>query len=279
MVWLSLFASAVLTQSPAAPPACVAALEWTTVDVQRELASFYSEHLAKALRERGLKVVTSREIATLLGLERQKELLGCADGSASCLAEVGNALGCDGILMVSLARLDDVFRTHLKVVSSQNAKVLAETAAEAQGERALLGALDAAAERLATRLGAHPAAAPPSALVSAPSGEEQGRSKAWIPLTAAAAGAGAGTVLVLLSSAQHDRLVNHLQASGPDAEARAIAARGASMQTWAWVSFGAGAAALALAGALRFAGPEPLATPTAWLSNDGSGIALTGAWP
>ncbi len=55
------------------------------------------------LRRRPALAVTSQDdIKALLGFERQKALLGCTD--ASCLAEIGGALGVDQMLTGSLSR-------------------------------------------------------------------------------------------------------------------------------------------------------------------------------
>src|SRR4051812_18069464 len=56
-----------------------------------------AETLATELgREKRFKIVTRSEIESVLGLEKLKDSLGCSD--ASCLAEVGGALGVDRIV-------------------------------------------------------------------------------------------------------------------------------------------------------------------------------------
>jgi hypothetical protein len=63
-----------------------------------------NDFLAGALADQGLDVVTSQDITAVLGLEKQKELLGCSDGS--CLAELGGALGADYVVRGNMAVLD-----------------------------------------------------------------------------------------------------------------------------------------------------------------------------
>ena len=39
-----------------------------------------------------IRVMTSGEVAQVIGLERQKQLLGCSETGASCMAELAGAL-------------------------------------------------------------------------------------------------------------------------------------------------------------------------------------------
>lgn len=50
-----------------------------------------------------VRVVTAADVASLLGLERQKALTGCA--ASSCTAELGDALGVDYLLVPDLGRV------------------------------------------------------------------------------------------------------------------------------------------------------------------------------
>src|SRR5262245_17099819 len=104
-----------------AAPVKLASPGLTGLGLSRELASFYSAHLA----QHELKVVTNTEMAQLLGLERQKQLLGCASDASSCMAELANALGVDGIITGSIGKLDEVFQINVKVVGAGNARQLA----------------------------------------------------------------------------------------------------------------------------------------------------------
>src|SRR4051812_9527469 len=98
MLWLSV---AILAAAPAAPKIAMPGLH--LVDIPAERGSLYTETLATELIARGVRVVTEQEISALLGLERQREILGCAEGS--CLIELGNALGVDGVLLGHVAKI------------------------------------------------------------------------------------------------------------------------------------------------------------------------------
>lgn len=102
----------------------VASPPWSVVDVKPELAAFYAEQLAQALRNEGLSVTTAADIATLLGAERQRELLGCSSAGGSCMVELANALGCDATLTVNLAKLGSSFRGLARLLSSRDGAVL-----------------------------------------------------------------------------------------------------------------------------------------------------------
>jgi hypothetical protein len=127
--------------------------EWNAVNVKKELAAFYADALAEALRKEGLQVITSQDIATLLGMERQKALVGCAEGTGSCMAELANALGADATLTVNIARFDDGgFRGIAKLLSSQSGQTLSSVTLDAKNERKLLDAISKAAQVLAAGL-------------------------------------------------------------------------------------------------------------------------------
>ncbi len=123
------------------------------VNMAPDLAEFYANHLAQQLELAGIRVMTPSEVATLIGMERQKQLLGCSAGT-SCLVELGNALGADGVLTGDLARLDASFHVNIKVLGARDSQLLSLYTGEADGERALLDELTRAARRIAPELGA-----------------------------------------------------------------------------------------------------------------------------
>ena len=64
------------------------------------------------------KLTTSRDIQQVLGIERQRELLGCTDGQASCLAELAGALGVDAILTGTVAHAGTGYTASLRVLKT-----------------------------------------------------------------------------------------------------------------------------------------------------------------
>ncbi|MEW5743494.1 MAG: hypothetical protein AB1938_31575 [Myxococcota bacterium] len=259
-----------------AAPQSVAAPAWKTVQVPEALAAFYADHLALALRQRGLKVVSASEIAAMLSQERQKQLLGCAEDSSSCLAELGAALGCDATLLVNLAKLEDTYQGTLKVVQSTDASVLAETSVQASGEKGLLSALDAAADRLVQAL------APPGPPVTEVRSSSSGARRFWwIPATTAAIGAtlavvgfvNAGNAYATLEAELSGRVLDPHSADAED-----MASFGMTMQTLGWIGAGVTAASLVALGAVLLFGDAPV-QPAVSLAPGAATFGLTWCWP
>ncbi len=76
-----MFAGALLAVIAAAPPPQVslAVTGLNAIDVPAARAAFYTEHFATELISPDLRIVTEREVATLLGIDRQKQLAGCSE--------------------------------------------------------------------------------------------------------------------------------------------------------------------------------------------------------
>ena len=58
----------------------------------------------------------------MLGLERQKQLLGCSEDS--CLAEMAGGLGVDYVLVGSLGKIGAVLQLNMKIIDSKKSRVL-----------------------------------------------------------------------------------------------------------------------------------------------------------
>ena len=98
--------SLLLTLSLAAAPAAelrVAAPALSYSNLDPRTGDFFLDALGQQLIKQGIKVTSQKEIAAVLGLERQKQLLGSGAGDAS-LMELGGAFGADAILTGSLAK-------------------------------------------------------------------------------------------------------------------------------------------------------------------------------
>jgi len=63
-----------------------------------------NQYLIGAVRDQGVEVISPSEIAAVLGLERQRQLLGCSE--SGCLAELGGAMGVDYIIQGAMAVLE-----------------------------------------------------------------------------------------------------------------------------------------------------------------------------
>ena len=110
---------------------------------------FLSDHAADQFAAEGLRVTTPKEIKALIGLERQRQLMGCADDSSSCAAELANALGVDGIILTDVAKIGTVYKLNVKVLDAATTERVASFSTRANSQEALLEAFTQAAKELA----------------------------------------------------------------------------------------------------------------------------------
>lgn len=66
-------------------------------------------------------VLSARDVETIMGAERQRQLSGCSDDAASCLAELGDALGARLVVSGSLARLGTAYQLSLQTLDTVRA--------------------------------------------------------------------------------------------------------------------------------------------------------------
>jgi hypothetical protein len=180
--------------SQAAPT--LASPEFSTLHVGADVAQFCNEHLAQQLASRGVQVTTARQVTAALGLERQRQLLGCEGSGESCLAELAAALGVDGMLLGDLAKLGSKYQVNLRVVKSNSTAVIATWSRSVSREDDLISALTDAAEELAPSIF--------SGLGKTPAGRH------WplAPTLVAGGLAVASAVSFGIGVATHERLVN-----------------------------------------------------------------------
>jgi hypothetical protein len=155
----------------------------------------YANVLATHLRQRGLTVVATEDIVAVLGLERQKQLTGCA---TDCSAEIAAALGTDGVLLMRAGMLGRGYSLSVRVVSAKDAALLADASEVAPSADALPFALEHLAWTLARQLetkwpgrGITPGAEPKPVLKTSV------RMLAWIPLAVGVVSLGVGVGLRL----------------------------------------------------------------------------------
>jgi hypothetical protein len=96
----------------------VAVLEFRALNADPALAALLSEvALTEASSQPGFAVIGKSDIAALLGFEKQKALLGCAEDYA-CLADIGGALGVKLILVGSVGKVGALHRLDVKLVET-----------------------------------------------------------------------------------------------------------------------------------------------------------------
>jgi TolB-like protein len=93
--------------------------------VEAGIASALTEAVTTEVSARGFfEVISSKDLETLVSVERQRQLMGCSEDSTSCLTELAGALGARFVLSGSVARLGDAFQLNLQTMDSQKAQPL-----------------------------------------------------------------------------------------------------------------------------------------------------------
>lgn len=238
-----------LTVATGAAPS-VAAPAFNTVEVPANVAQFCAEHLSAELTNRGLRVITAAEINALIGMERQKTLLGCGDAQAqSCMAELAAALGTEAVMLGNLAKLGQGYQVNIKVIRSDNGVQLSNYLGSAPSFEALIPELTKAADKLARESlrALRPSGSPPADVAIVADAPAASSNRRWplIPTIAAGAFGVASGVTFGLAMGKKDQV-----ASG-DIQTRAAAdaavGEGKRFQTVALVTGGLAVAALGTA--------------------------------
>lgn len=211
-----------------AAPLKLAAPGATCVGLAPALCEVYLEHFVAVLSASGrLRVTTAKDVAELLGLERQQQLLGCADSGTSCTAELAGALGVDGVLTASVAKTGASYLATLRVLRSRDGAAWAQASSRLASEEALQAWLDDTARAFERRL------AP-----AAPGLER------WVPGLAGGACLVAGVALFSWSKVDAASLQDQANGLAPG-QLRDVVARGKVTQPLGLALMGAGAAGLA----------------------------------
>src|SRR5437773_10121589 len=90
------------------------------VGMDAKLTDFLTEQLAQGLVARGLRTVTQRDMAAVIDVDRQKQMLGCSETSQSCITELANALGVDGIVIGEVVKLGNQWNVTLRALQATN---------------------------------------------------------------------------------------------------------------------------------------------------------------
>lgn len=239
-----------------ASPVKVAATGLRAINLDPKLVQFYSEHLAQQLGYAGVQVTTQDQMTAVLGLERQKALLGCDE--ASCAAELAGALGVDGLLSGDVAKVIDTYQINVKVIAANDARVLASYAARTDDEEAVLNILTTAARALAKelypKLERGPAPEPVAANVVTKGASVQ--RLAWIPAAAGVALIVVGVVTRVMAESAWSTLHPAPGATVMLSDATTAAATGKNLQLWSTVALAGGVACAAAAAAMFLFGGE-----------------------
>jgi hypothetical protein len=234
-----------------------AATSFTTIDVPSARGDLFAEHFATRLMEQGVSVTTPSDVTTMLGLERQRQLLSCSDGS-SCIAELTGALGVSALITGQVAKLELGYQVMVKVLDAKDAHVRFAKSARVDSERGVFEVLDAWALLFVGK-------APP---------------RNWTPLVPMVAGVIAGGIGAgFMVSANQSLLSLNQRDAQALSYADAVAAKDLGAKNQAiGIGLVAGGGAAMVAGLVWLFVTTPQA-PTALIVPSPNGVAVVGVWP
>lgn len=133
----------------ATPATRIAVLDLAARGVDPRTAEALSLLLPTEVRRRvpGAVVTSGSELAQLLGIERQKQLLGCNEDS-SCVMELVNALGTGELVRGTVGRVGEIWLLELQHLDLAKQRPLGSTTRTVNREEGLIGALREAVEEL-----------------------------------------------------------------------------------------------------------------------------------
>lgn len=142
----------IATVAAASPDAVgIAITPLQVIQMPPEMAGYAEDRLANRLGERGFKVTTSADIQALLGMERQRQLLGCTDDSM-CSTEIGAALGVPLLVVGRVSKIEERFDLDLRVIRQRDGVVVARESRGIEGLKRLAELMEAAGDSLARQL-------------------------------------------------------------------------------------------------------------------------------
>jgi TolB-like protein len=177
----------------------VAVMEVKVLYGDPQLEALLSEvALTEAATFRGFDTIGRSDIQALLGLEQQRQLLGCSE-DASCLAEIGGAIGVDYLLVGTLGRIGTLLRLDLKLVDGKHARVVGRVGTTLGGKaEELVVATQNGVRGLLHEL------SPADPVIVRTSGPA--RWPAWVALGAGGATLAAGVVTTVLAASEYRAL-------------------------------------------------------------------------
>jgi TolB-like protein len=113
------------------------------------IASLVASRLAESPR---LKVLTQRDIETMLSTERQRQILGSSSCQGACLEELSNAIGARYVVTGRLDQFGEKYLLTVSLLDTFSGRSLARPRAEAASSEELPQIADAIAQQLLVEL-------------------------------------------------------------------------------------------------------------------------------
>ncbi len=223
---LGLISVVLMTMLSAESPKVACTTFTCSDDLGPSLCEAYERRFTSRLaRGQKVQVTTPRDIAQILGLERQKQLLGCSNEDGSCSAELAGALGVDGLLTAIVTRTPSGWLLSMKVVRATDGVEWVSANENARDDGELQDVLDGIADRFAKELqGVKPGGA--------------SRAVLWSGTALGLGLVAGGAVLLGLSKPYAARLKSDEPQSPTDLDQ--TASQGATLQTAGGVLLGVG---------------------------------------
>jgi len=226
----------------------LAAPGFTCTGVNAGICDAYLEHFVANLTAKGVTVMTKSNVAEVMGIERQRQLLGCNDEkTAACLTELVGALGVATLLSGTVAKLESGYVATLKLIDGQDGTTRWSATARVDDERAFFGFLDVQSQRLVDHL---IPPAPPTPFIR------------FVPGIGGAALVVTGIGLQLAAAGDAATLEKHIAGTTrlEATEIDRLLKEGSGFQVLAAVSIGVGVAAIAGSVLWVMLGEKPAAT-------------------
>lgn len=119
----------------------------STVDIDSQRTSFIAEHLAQELSDQGAQVVSAQDLTVMLGLERQRQLMGCTGGK--CVTELTGTLGVDALVTGNVARVSgERYQLNLRMLDASSGQRVRTYTKRVVGFESLLDEMSKAARIL-----------------------------------------------------------------------------------------------------------------------------------
>jgi hypothetical protein len=134
---------------PAGQARSFAVMDLSAAGVDKTVAANVTQILSAEIKKvEGATVVSRDDVLAILQLEKDKTLLGCSEDE-QCLAELGDALGVERLVIGSVGKLADSYLIALKLISTKKVGVENRITESYQGNEAeLLRAIRHAARAL-----------------------------------------------------------------------------------------------------------------------------------
>jgi TolB-like protein len=256
---------ALLVGTLAAASPSLAAPGFTCTGVAPGVCDAYLEHFVATVSDRKVKVLTKNDVAQVLSIERQRQLMGCADGTSSCLAELAGALGVGNVLTGTVTKVESGYVSTLKVIDGSDGTARWTATTRVDSERALFSFLETKASELGAVLNPPPPGPPFVRFVPGLIGGVVGVSAiAW------QLGAGANASVL-------QQVINRTQTRTPE-QVQQLARDGNTMQVAAFASLALGVAGVVTSVLWVLLGAPPDAPPvkvSVALTPQSSAVLLT----